>query len=797
MQMRVMGILVGILTLMSAITMGAENIKTGDLVVDPPTLICASFQWFGEGDDNRNATVTVEYRKTGEQDWSESMDLYRLDKVEEGLPLFAGSILDLEEDTEYECRLKLSDPDGVEGESEKLVTVRTWKEPMVPTENVEIRHVYPGDYKGEMEQPAFKTIKGALKGQPRGGWGSSPAPAGPGTVLKLHGGIYKGKPTDYRDINAQHFTGSLYFRGYSGAEGRPVALVAAGDGEVIIDGADAHVLFDLVGAKHVYFEGLTIRNCGIAFQLSDIPHAEPSEGITIKNCTVEDIRVVAYGGHPGNRRVYVGDNRFVGRQKAIVGSWGDFTSPAALGLAGRGHVVCYNSSRRFFDFFNNWGFYTGGSPWGRADHKDNSAVDVYNNDIQINGDNSVGMFPGVNLRCLRNFVLNAGDPQMDTRNNCGPIYYIRNVVWNQRADRAFKTDGTIHGLYAFHNTMSLYPTATTGYARVYMKNNLFLGAPEVKRGNLKPSMQLQSDQALEADYNGYKMEWADKEGPLWIYGDQKFSDFRKFTEAWGQEKHAVEVDFDIFEKPVNPHVLEATAPHSVHLIDEADLDLALKADATAVDAGVVIPNVNDGYNGEAPDLGVYEVGKEKPHYGPRMDATPPKVLKEANTDASKIPADPGEAVFRVNVGCAFRYEDPAGNIWMSDQKYKEGLAYGYIGSGGAVNRGTDVENTERDQVYNRERYGMEQYVFDLPSGDYIVRFHLAEGFFGGADERVFKIKANGKVALESVDIFKEGGGKNKAVFKDVNISVGAKGLALSFEKVKDNPSINGIEIFKQ
>jgi len=29
------------------------------------------------------------------------------------------------------------------------------------------------------------------------------------------------------------------------------------------------------------------------------------------------------------------------------------------------------------------------------------------------------------------------------------------------------------------------------------------------------------------------------------------------------------------------------------------------------------PNINDGFTGKAPDIGAYEIGKPKPHYGPR------------------------------------------------------------------------------------------------------------------------------------------------------------------------------------
>jgi hypothetical protein len=46
-------------------------------------------------------------------------------------------------------------------------------------------------------------------------------------------------------------------------------------------------------------------------------------------------------------------------------------------------------------------------------------------------------------------------------------------------------------------------------------------------------------------------------------------------------------------------------------------NLMLRAGSAAVDAGVVIPNINDGFTGKGPDLGAYEVGQEMPIYGPR------------------------------------------------------------------------------------------------------------------------------------------------------------------------------------
>jgi len=38
-----------------------NGVKTGEFVIDPPTLINLGFEWFIQGDDNRNASVEVSY----------------------------------------------------------------------------------------------------------------------------------------------------------------------------------------------------------------------------------------------------------------------------------------------------------------------------------------------------------------------------------------------------------------------------------------------------------------------------------------------------------------------------------------------------------------------------------------------------------------------------------------------------------------------------------------------------------------------------------------------------------------
>ncbi len=133
-------------------------VVAGEFFTDPPTLVSLGFEWRISGDGNRNARVDATFRKRGEQGWRKALPLLRLqgEQVLGGIPreggahyfsyvapnMFAGSILDLEPGTEYECRFILSDPDGVKGKAERMVTLRTRKEPE-PAAGGHVYNVYP------------------------------------------------------------------------------------------------------------------------------------------------------------------------------------------------------------------------------------------------------------------------------------------------------------------------------------------------------------------------------------------------------------------------------------------------------------------------------------------------------------------------------------------------------------------------------------------------------------------------------------------------------------------------------
>src|SRR6478672_1039409 len=96
---------------------------------------------------------------------------------------------------------------------------------------------------------------------------------------------------------------------------------------------------------------------------------------------------------------------------------------------------------------------------------------------------------------------------------------------------------------------------------------------------------------------------------------RRFATLAEYAHATHQDQHSVAVDYDIF---VNVPRLDAKDLRSVQKLYKAeDFDARLKPGAAAVDRGVVLPNVTDGFAGGAPDLGALEFGQAPPHYGPR------------------------------------------------------------------------------------------------------------------------------------------------------------------------------------
>jgi hypothetical protein len=625
---------------------GADRVVTGELIIEPPTLISLGFEWLIEGDDNRNAEASVFYRKRGETQWKQGLSLLRLqqERIERG-PLqyttpnmFAGSIFDLEPDTEYECRFVLKDPDGVEGKAEVIVTARTRFEPK-PFAGGRVYHVYPPGYNGPKQEPAFTGLLAAYY------TGSShsdnhntfPPRVQPGDTILVHAGLYKDDRFRYGGGGLLGtISDGTYFLTQSGTPDRPIAIKAAGDGEVIFDGDGNHTLFDVMAGNYNYFEGLTIRNTEIAF-LAGRKSILGSRGLTIKNCRFENIGRGVLTDWSGSKDFYIADSVFIGRQNAdaLIGTAGStwqrfpefppkLLSEYAVKIYGSGHVVAHNYIANFHDGVDH-------ATYGNPDGTPNPirdrlpvSIDFYNNDITNVDDNCIEADGAAyNVRIFRNRCFNHGHRALSAQPAFGgPVYYIRNLVYHAPEGGALKTSSTPAGLVVYQNTFIAAVRWMLGpVSNLHFRNNLILGRSEAPELFTVDTFTNYSS----SDYNGFRpnedapfsFQWTSP--PFATRADytgkretRNFKTLQAFADATGQDKHSILVDYDVFQKVSAP---DRSDPRKLY--KPADFDFRLRPGSAAVDAGIRLLNINDDFTDRAPDLGAYETGRPLPHYGPR------------------------------------------------------------------------------------------------------------------------------------------------------------------------------------
>ena len=657
-----------------------NKVKAGELVIDPPTLINLGFEWLVEGDDNRNAKVEIAYRKKGESRWRSAMPLLRLSGERiyqsEGVfnlktpKMFAGSILDLEENTTYEVRLSLSDPDG--GGAIRIVTAKTRAEPK-PATGGRIYHVYPRDWKGAKEPGSFNDLMCAYNWYCGGGdtvTGGRPR-VRPGDIILVHAGTYRYHPEFYtgdRSINSTTPVEGTYYLFASGTPDKPIAIKAAGDGEVIFDGGGNFNLFNLKAANYNYFEGITFRNTQIAIW-AGTQFIAGSSGLTVKHCRFENINLGIFTNWAGSSNFTILDNVFIGRDDPEhLSGWSGalwkkvddaagikfpptLDSYTAVRLYGGGHVVAYNYVANFHDGID---VETYGNPGGNVAQDSAAsgpfyparkdwrlrpvAIDFYNNYMTNFHDNAIEADGSMhNVRIMRNMMLNsASHPFCNQPDLGGPVYWIRNIVYNAPGGSTRLTSGSAGAV--FLNNTILTETTANSSANVHWKNNLMLGQ------NSQPAILAVTTYTnySSSDYNGfrpnpgadYAFQWtspesdkaqdyrdllssagADQNPANKVLTVRRYKNLAEYSAATGQDRHSVILDYDIFQ---HVPMLNAEDLSTIQkLYDAKDLDFRLKPGSAAVDKASIIPNVTDGYSGNAPDLGALELDRPLPHYGPR------------------------------------------------------------------------------------------------------------------------------------------------------------------------------------
>lgn len=637
----------------------ASGTQAGEFWVEPPTLQSLGFEWRIAGDDNHNARVSVAYRKKGETTWREALPLTRLDGevVTGGVPreggghfnnyvapnMFAGSILNLEPDTLYESRLRLSDPDGVTGKHEQRATVRTRKVPR-PAEGGRIYHVYPFGYAGVREQPAFTGLLAAYyMGSDQSDHSREMPPrVQPGDTILVHAGLYKDNRFVYSGFDktlaayGTPFDGTYYLT-QSGTPDRPIAIRAAGDGEVIFDGDGCDNLFNLMGGNYNYFEGITVRNTQVAFKLG-IKAIAGSSGFTLKNSRIYDVGRVVEAGWSGSKNFYIADNVLIGRHDPLhLQSWftpevwakfpgypSPITSEYAIKVYGQGHVVEHNYVANWHDGID---VDTYGDPDGTPQELRDRvpvSIDIAYNDFYGMADNCIEADGGAhNIRVYANRCFNSAAGALSAQPIFGgPLYFFRNLTYGGTTGGYLKLVDTPAGVWLYQNTFVGQTRYIGPASNVHFQNNLILGD-----GWGAPVLALRTfTNYSSSDYNGfapnpaaeYAFEWdsppldtrADYTGELQT---RRFRTLADYSRATGQDTHSVSVDYSVFRKVSMPDHADPQ-----RLYNPEDMDFRLAPGSAAIGAGRALPSITDGYPGTAPDLGAYATGLPIPVYGPRM-----------------------------------------------------------------------------------------------------------------------------------------------------------------------------------
>jgi hypothetical protein len=616
--------------------------QAGRFTVEHPTLLNLGFEWAITGDANRNATVAVDFRVVGQTKWRQALPLDRIGgerifRKREGLdytvpPGFAGSILNLEPGTEYECRFELKDPDGATGQTAQLVRVKTRSEPQ-PYPGGRTLHVYPVDYKGPRLEPSFTSILEAYYGAGMGDWNVVwERRAQPGDTIALHAGLYKPERLNYVDPMMAPFDGSMSLT-LKGTPDKPITIQAAGDGEVIIDGAGNHRLFDVMASRYHIFNNLTIRNTDVGI-FAGQKEVLGAVGLTVKNCRFENVGFGVWTEYAGSSDFYIADNLFLGRDDrfrligwtgplwASAGPYGShqLTSYYAIKVYGPGHVIARNAIAYFHDAI---GISTYGTPEPDPERQA-SSIDIYSNDMHMSNDDFIETDGGVhNVRVFGNRGVNAAQGGYSAQPTFGgPVYFYRNILYHVPTGVAFKFSAKPAGLYVWHNTLIGEQTVRDPYSNAHFRNNLFLGRDTPGRGIMAWA---NATEANSSDYNGFRPNKGVDAQYAWLApppgetlyepkpSDWKtFATLAEFRAATGREVHGLEVDFDIFEQLAPP---DPAQRHAVY--HAVDLNFRLKPGSKAVDAGVPIPTVNDGFLGRAPDLGALENGAKELIFGPK------------------------------------------------------------------------------------------------------------------------------------------------------------------------------------
>jgi hypothetical protein len=347
--------------------------------------------------------------------------------------------------------------------------------------------------------------------------------------------------------------------------------------------------FNIVGRDWIWIEGLGIQyydtstnGCGIC--------TLNSSHIVIRNNRIRNTQIGIYTDWTGSSSVDQrgNDTRIEGNDVADPKDVWPWLAVKATRMEGtailiRGHVGTIIRNNIVHDFFN--GIFTGSSAAGLSAYTEVAFdVDVYHNYIHNIADDALEPEGAcVNHRFRNNTIDSSFVGVSIAPVTQGPTWVLRSTFTNYTG-RAIKLASNSNGIALFyHNTFwTTAPSVNdadliTPVGNVKMRNNILQSAGysiyQVPKGTF----------GIDADYNNW---YSDMDEPHFKWQNINYYSISAFCTLTGLECHGRD-DLPGLSNP-------------------AAGDFTLTPMSLNIDRGIPIPGINDGFVGDAPDLGAFE-----------------------------------------------------------------------------------------------------------------------------------------------------------------------------------------------
>jgi hypothetical protein len=451
------------------------------------TIKSIGIEWDISGDANHNAQCLVQYRVSGTSNWLDAQPLFRVDF--QGYDMLAGSILFLNEATEYEVKLELTDPDG--GFDTRIETIATKPIPRFPVGG-NTYHVIPGINGGD-----------GSEANPFQGVNTAQNIAQAGDIFLLHTGDYG-------------TSGQVFFT-KSGELNNHIVWKSAGDGDVV---------FNQVRIEADY---IWLHEFNFIYDDSHKPYgirtSPPGpKGIVITRNNFNNCHLCIFL-NDGGTNWYIANNTIVGDNDPQDGS--NFSGEGIELWHTSGHTVAHNKISRVADGISY----------------PHSNVDIYGNEIFDTSDDGIESdFGHNNVRIWGNRISNTLNNGISFQPmNGAPWYVLYNQVVAPGED-ALKLRGRTDRVLLAHNTLVAWsgPISSGSHflKNFQSNNNLWISIQD--RYAWENGVDGSLNWKTNFDYDGF--DWGNFPFAFKWGNNVRLLDIAAFQALTGHETHAIQID---------------------------------------------------------------------------------------------------------------------------------------------------------------------------------------------------------------------------------------------------------------